>query len=177
MGKRTNNKQNARRSKGSRASGPRSATWTSYQTSRAQTVATLSGTKASEFTLATANLLPEFITTSVPRNCILRRILFRFAPLPQPLIAASNGPLAVQLRYVTVDGIAVIMTKTLWLSVTNETRLGFSMPWNMAEIRTVNDTADLIGFRIFNVLGVSAVVQAVDYTIETTFGMESAPMV
>jgi hypothetical protein len=81
----------------------------------------------------------------------------------------------MQLTYTTVDGIDVVMTKPKYLSTTNQMNLSFRVPFNLAEVRTVSDTAILFTIRVYNAKGSTAVVQAFECSIDSTWYMETTP--
>jgi hypothetical protein len=81
----------------------------------------------------------------------------------------------MQILYTTVDGINVVVTKPKWLSTTNATRLSFSLPFNMAEVRNVSDSAQLFSLRVFNAKGSLSVVQVFDVQVDATWYMETTP--
>jgi hypothetical protein len=136
---------------------------------------TSSGAKYSTFGFSTNVLFPEFTGGTIKRNCALRTLTMKFGPDASPLLAASAAPLLMQLIYTTVDGIDVVMSKGKYLSTTNQVSLSFKLPFNMAEVRNVQDTAQIFSLRVFNPKGSLSVVQVFEATFENTWYVETTP--
>lgn len=150
--------------------------WTVYpNTADFAQFSTVSGAKYTTFPFAPSSVFSEFTGAAKIRNCALRSVTIKFAPDASPLLAASAASLLMQLIYTTVDGIDVVMTQSKYLSTTNQVSLSFRVPFNLAEVRTVADIASLFSIRVYNAKGSTAVVQVFEFSVQSTWWMETTP--
>jgi hypothetical protein len=110
-----------------------------------------STTPINNFPYTTVAILQNDLVAANPRSVQLRRVIVRFDPYSAGIAgAAAPNSVDAQLTYTTIDGLPVPLTGMVPLSTTKVTTLSFSVPQNVAEVRTSNDTAQQFSIIIMN---------------------------
>jgi hypothetical protein len=110
-----------------------------------------STTPINNYPYTTANILGLDLNPTNPRSVQLRRVTVMFDPYSAGITGgAAPNSVDAQLTYTTIDGLPVPLTGMVPLSTTRRTTVSFSVPQNVAEVRTSNDTAQLISIVIMN---------------------------
>jgi hypothetical protein len=119
---------------------------------------------------STLNLTANEFAAANSRTCQLRSVRVYFNPIYNATV--NTQPIEVQLFWdVYITGNKVAMTKSIPLSQTNKTTLGFRLPFNYEEYRLFNDPAPLLTVAFFNPFSGTALSVPISFNVELNFAI------
>jgi hypothetical protein len=121
---------------------------------------------------STLNLLNNEFSPSNSRSCQLRSVRVYFNPIYNSSVTNPTQPIEVQLYWDSyTTGNKMAMTKSIPLSQTNKTTLGFRLPFNYDEYRALNDTLPLLSIAFFNPFSLTALQVPISFNVELNFAI------